>query len=215
MTRCEYPLPTLSKHPQRPLVREWVTATLTPRGGSYGLSTKPFIVLSGLPASGKTTLATKLANALRLPLFDKDDILEALFESAGPVDLAKRHQLSRMGDDVLARIASASQGAVLVSHWRHEGADGGSGTPVAWLSALSANMVEVHCVCPPEVAERRFKARQRHPAHNDAERAPSLASQFHQLARRGPLRIGWVISVATDEPYDLPALLEQVRDRLD
>jgi shikimate kinase len=38
---------------------------------------KRFVGLSGLPGSGKSTLARPLALGLRLPLFDKDDILEA------------------------------------------------------------------------------------------------------------------------------------------
>jgi adenylate kinase family enzyme len=40
-----------------------------------------FVLISGLSGSGKTTLARRLAPALHLPLIDKDDILERLFES--------------------------------------------------------------------------------------------------------------------------------------
>jgi shikimate kinase len=36
---------------------------------------KPFVVISGLPRSGKTTLGRRLAPALNLPFIDKDDIL--------------------------------------------------------------------------------------------------------------------------------------------
>ena len=173
----------------------------------------PFIVVSGLPASGKTTLASRVAAALRLPLLDKDDILEGLFEGAGDIDPANRSQLSRMSDDVLTRIAGASQGAVIVSHWHREGVEGG--TPVGWLEALSATLVELHCVCPPDVAEHRFKTRQRHPAHNDAARATGLAVQFRQLADLGPLGIGTTITVRTDQAYDFAELLEEIRGRLD
>jgi len=35
---------------------------------------KPFVVVSGLPCSGKSTLARRLALALDLPVIDKDDI---------------------------------------------------------------------------------------------------------------------------------------------
>jgi adenylate kinase family enzyme len=79
---------------------------------------RSFIAVSGLSASGKTTLAIKLAEMLGLPLFDKDDILEALFEHAETVDVAVRQRLSRMSDDVLAKIAAASRGAVIVSRLR-------------------------------------------------------------------------------------------------
>ena len=42
-----------------------------------------FVVISGLPGSGKTTLARRLAPALALSLIDKDDILDRLFEAKG------------------------------------------------------------------------------------------------------------------------------------
>jgi gluconate kinase len=44
---------------------------------------KPFVVISGLPGSGKTTLGRGLASALQLPFIDKDDILNRLFELKG------------------------------------------------------------------------------------------------------------------------------------
>ena len=72
---------------------------------------RPFVVVSGLPASGKTTLARPLAAALDLPLIDKDEILE--------------------------RGATSSQGAVLASFWRLPGMPEESGTPTAWIAALS------------------------------------------------------------------------------
>jgi shikimate kinase len=42
-----------------------------------------FVAVSGLPASGKTVLGRALAGALDLPLLDKDEILESMFESLG------------------------------------------------------------------------------------------------------------------------------------
>ena len=44
---------------------------------------KPFVVIWGLQASGKTRLARRLEPAMNLPLIDKDDILDRLFESKG------------------------------------------------------------------------------------------------------------------------------------
>ena len=73
---------------------------------------RPFLVMSGLPGSGKTTLGRSLARALDLPLLDKDEILEGLFDSLGIGDAEWRSRLSRAADEVLCRLARESGGAV-------------------------------------------------------------------------------------------------------
>lgn len=170
------------------------------------MANRPFIVVSGMPASGKTTLAIKLAEALALPLLDKDHILEALFAGEGVITPRMRQRLSRASDDVLAAVAAASQGAVIVSFWRHPAMDGQSGTPTDWLSGLSDAVVEVHCTCSPDLAARRFLGRERHPGHNDASRRDGLRSQFESYSSLGPLGVGPLIEVRTDRDYDLDVL---------
>jgi len=176
---------------------------------------RPFIVVSGLPGSGKTTLAVGLARELGLPLLDKDDILEALFESFETIDLATRQRLSRASDVVLAKIAARSPGAVIVSFWRRDGMDGTSGTPTGWLSALPQNLLEVHCDCPAALAEARFRARQRHAGHHDGARLAILHEQLQSLAALGPLKIGPLVTVPTSGPYDLLLVAQEVQRRLD
>ena len=74
-----------------------------------------FIVLSGLPASGKSTLGRAIANALGLPMIDKDEILEALFESHGIGDADWRSRLSRLADQELIAQATKLPSAVITS----------------------------------------------------------------------------------------------------
>src|ERR1700748_2752204 len=74
-----------------------------------------FIILSGLPGSGKSTVARGLAPHLRLPLLDKDDFLEALFEEQGTGAGASRGSSSREADQRLVAAAQAVTGACLVS----------------------------------------------------------------------------------------------------
>lgn len=136
-----------------------------------------FVVVSGLPGSGKSTLGHELAPRLGLALLDKDDFLEGLLDGHAAVDAQLRHALSRQSDRDFQRAAEASSGAVLVSFWRREDLSSTSGTPTDWLGL--PNVVEMHCACSPTVAATRFVARQRHTGHGDARRsADELARQF-------------------------------------
>ena len=106
-----------------------------------------FIVFSGVPGSGKTTLARQLAPRLSLPVLDKDDFLDELFNERGIGDAAWRAALSREADARLVRTAWELPGACLVSWWRNYKVSENTGTPVEWLTALRAPLVEVHCRC--------------------------------------------------------------------
>jgi len=175
----------------------------------------PFLVISGLPASGKTTLGHRLAQALGLPILDKDEILEALFEGLGVGDAEWRNRLSRSADVVLQRLADQTAGAVLASFGRHPQVTGESGTATGWISALPGRVVEVHCVCPPEVAAERFLARKRHDGHLDRDKgSEDLAADFVRLAALGPLGIGRLVTVDTGRAVDLDGVLRQVDDHL-
>ncbi len=169
-----------------------------------------FVILSGLPASGKTTLARSLAPRLRLPLIDKDDILESLFEGLPAITPSMRDALSRKSDGIMQDRARDSSGAVLVSFWRKPNHAGSGGTPSGWLRDLGGRLIEIHCTCDAEIARARFLARSRHAGHNDAERIPALVAQFKELAGRYPLGIGQLIEVAVDRHLDVDAVVQRI-----
>ena len=80
------------------------------------MSARLLVVVSGLAASGKTTVGRLLSERLSLPLIDKDAILEALFDSLGCDSRDQRYRLSRVSDDVLYALAESSRtAAVLVT----------------------------------------------------------------------------------------------------
>jgi predicted enzyme related to lactoylglutathione lyase/gluconate kinase len=170
-----------------------------------------FIVVTGLPASGKSTVGAAVAAALGLPLFDKDEILEALFEGLGTGDADWRTKLSRASDLVLQRIAQQSMGAVITSWWRHPLSQANSGTSSAWLSSLPGEVVEIYCRCNPTVAVERFFARSRHVGHLDgAKSREAELARFEQLATHGPLGLARVIDFNTEQAFDVNALLHQL-----
>jgi hypothetical protein len=172
----------------------------------------PFIVVSGLPGSGKTTLARKLASALALPLFDKDDILEGLFAALGVGNADWRQRLSRASDAILQRLAQSSNGAVLTSFWRKTEISNQSGTPTDWLASAWQPIVEVYCLCDPEIAAARFINRQRHPGHLDSAKRPEdVLSHFRILAAAGPLGLGKLLQVDTTNEVNLKSVVSDIR----
>jgi AAA domain len=169
----------------------------------------PFVVISGLPGSGKTTLARQLAPLLNLPVIDKDEILERLFELKGTGDVAWRRALSRQSDAIFQAEATESGGAILVSFWRQAGMPAESGTPTEWIADLSNRVVQVHCACDPDLAAKRFFERQRHPGHLDSAKSyAEVLAGIQALSCLDPVEIGPTIIV--DSAQDLATKFSEI-----
>ncbi len=170
-----------------------------------------FVVVSGLPASGKSTVAKALAAGLELPLFDKDAFLEALFETTSVPNAKVRRELSLRADSEFQEQARRAGSAVLASWWKHPRSPVNSGTPTEWLAGLPGTHVEVHCGCSPAAAAQRFVSRKRHPGHVDGRWSnPELLASFKEQASFGPLGFGRLIEVETESTLELTALLRRV-----
>ena len=175
--------------------------------GAHEIPDRPFIVVSGLPGSGKSLLAGRLAVPLSLPVIDKDEILERLFKLKGTGDAAHRRMLSRESDLIFQEEAKGSEGALLVSFWHSVGMASDSGTPTNWLPRLSRRLVNLHCNCPPEIAAARFLNRKRHPSHLDGERsAEQILADIRGVADLRPPDIGRRIEIDTSKDFDVDTL---------
>jgi predicted kinase len=169
------------------------------------------VVVSGLPASGKTTVGRLLSERLSMPLIDKDAILEAMFDSLGCQDRDERSRLSRASDEVLYTVAETSPAAILVNWWNHD-----SSPPR--LRDITSSLVEVFCDCPVEVAAARFEARRRHPGHQDADRSPEEIEEGVRRTSdgfRGPLGVGHLVRIDTLATLDADSLTGRVRSALE
>lgn len=130
-------------------------------------------LVTGLPASGKTTLARALARDLAVPLLTKDAIKESLLEVLGANDPPASRRLSDASFAALFALADlqlAAVGAVVLEgNFRV-----GEHEPVlrALLGRHALSCTQVLCRVPEALRQTRLKARAadptRHPGHNDA-----------------------------------------------
>jgi len=163
-----------------------------------------YVVVSGPPGSGKSTLGPALASGLGLPLLAKDTIKEALLASWPAVDVDSSRRAGSAAMDVVFALAAASPcGAVLDANFHRSLADGSIGD-------LPGRIVEVFCRCREEVAWRRYRDRAagRHEGHFDAARTD--AQIWHDEVSE-PVDGGWpVVEIDTNAPVDLGDVLARV-----
>lgn len=169
----------------------------------------PFVIVSGPPASGKTTLAPQLAAALGLPVVAKDTIKDALISTLGVRDVEDSRTLGRAAVAAMLAVAAASPvGAVVESNfYRSRAADD--------IRALRGRVVEVFCRCSRDVAAERYAARTgtRSAGHFDHERT---ADELWNDEVAEPVAGGWpVIEVDTDQPLKVDEVVAAVRAALD
>jgi predicted kinase len=160
------------------------------------------VLVSGAPGAGKTTLAVPLAAELGFMLLRKDRIKETLHDALtaagpgsdglGPDGLGSDRPGSGRGSapvvgaawsrwlggalmELLWALAADAPAVVLEAsfrpHWDYERSR---------ILALGGCVVEVNCVCPPELAARRYAARAAttHPVHVVTSLSPEQLAEY-------------------------------------
>jgi predicted kinase len=131
------------------------------------------VIVSGAPATGKTTLARTLAMDLRLPLVTNDDLKGAPADAADdPIDLPTSMRVC--GD--IAELLEAGAGLVLESNFRC----GLSDTELRPLATLS-DAALVHCTANAAVITTRY-------AERHLRGDPHAAQTRRRRSRRGTRR---------------------------
>jgi predicted kinase len=134
------------------------------------MSEEWLILVTGEPASGKSTLARSIAQRLRCALLAKDAVKEPLMDVLGAPDRGASRRLSDASFAVLfalaAELRAAAQCVVLEGNFR-------PGEHEERLRALAAGarFVQVLCCAPAPLRRERLAARaadpRRHAGHAD------------------------------------------------
>lgn len=137
------------------------------------MKSSQLIVITGMPGSGKTTLAKKVSALLSVPLVEKDVIKELLFDNLGWNDRewSKKLGLATYGlMDYFIEEHLRSGGSLIVeSNFKPEF---DSLKFQRWKEAYGCNIIQIVCTASSDVLYERFVARakdgSRHPGHVDA-----------------------------------------------
>ena len=150
-------------------------------------STPLLVLVTGLPCSGKTGIASWLSSELELPMLAKDDIKEALFDALGYGGRERSLELSGAAYAVLyhqvRRLLSAGLSLIAESNFDPEKA---ARQLAAIRSDLPFGLFQIQCHAPGPVLVERFRQRMergRHPGHADRE----LFAEIRPRLERGRL----------------------------
>jgi predicted kinase len=165
------------------------------------------LVVSGAPATGKSTMASMLSRELGIPVLSLDVIKETMADSLGLGDEAWSDALGDAAAEVVFRLAGTVPASISEGWWRRER------RPRA--IKVFQGRLEVFCTCAPERAVAGATARigeVRHAIHRDVINPLALETLAEAVATTLPLDLGGgLVQIDTTKDLDAAHLLAQVR----
>lgn len=156
------------------------------------------IIFTGLPGTGKTTLASRLANKLNYLFLSKDAYKEILFDVLGVKDRDWSKQIGKAAIEILfldvQSALQANQSIVIESNFKPEFENS---RLEEFIKKFDIKVLQVLCKADGEALVKRFTERarstKRHPGHNDI----NSLEEFRPILLKGRI-----------DPLDIPDTIE-------
>jgi len=177
------------------------------------------VIVSGLPCTGKTTIARRVAERFSLPLMGKDMYKELLFDTLGWKDRTWSKKLGRVSIELLFQFLEAQLAArrscIVESNFK---AEFDTARFLKLEKRYEFDPVQILCITSGDVLFERFKRRAesgaRHPGHNDHLNY----AEFREMLLRGrsqPLNIGGrLVEIDTTDFIDYAAVFAEIAQAL-
>lgn len=178
------------------------------------------IIVSGLPATGKSTIAKALSEKLNIPLVAKDTIKEFLFDTLGARDRDWSRTLGKASNDFLYELTDkllADGYSVIIENAFEKKFAKPRLEKI--IHAHAPNILEVHCKTEQGVRRKRFIGRNesgnRHTGHVDAVNYPS-DNEVEPLEKYAELNVGKTLLLDTTDTNleDISNIIETIQIRL-
>jgi predicted kinase len=148
------------------------------------LKPNDLIIISGLPCSGKSRLATTLAQKFVCPLIARDGLKEVLFDSLGVYDATWSKQIGLTSYNLLYYILEKQIhgrcGMIIESNFDLVR---DSAKLEHYIRMYDVRALQIHCYCKPNILVERFRKRassgKRHPGHVDIDRLQEIADRIY------------------------------------
>ena len=136
------------------------------------------IIIAGMPATGKSTLAKKLSDALGIAILEKDEIKDEMFDTIGFKDRKEKRALDVAANAILLRctekLLDKGNSLIIVNNFDSDM----SGRVQEMIDKSGCKCVTVFLNGDPEVLYKRYVARDakhvRHMGHTFIDRYPPL-----------------------------------------
>lgn len=119
------------------------------------------VIISGLPGTGKTTLAKKISNEFGLPMVSMDEVKEVMWDTMGhEFDFEFSDKLGKTAFELAFHYINAnlSKGVSMVVE-AHFSPERNNERINKLKEKYGAQLVQIYCDCETEALQKRFKER--------------------------------------------------------